>query len=117
VIPLIPLSLVLRLLPYLAVCAALGGAYWLGTAHSTAKCDKARTEATVEAQAAAIEQSLAADSAATQREQSKIIQQAALAGARKAINEAKSDACIDTAVPADVLNALSLRPQEPAAKP
>lgn len=113
----IALPMLLRMLPYLAVCAALGGAYWLGATHSTARCDKARTEATVEAQQASITLAGIADAAAAQREQSKIIHQAALAGARKAINEAKSDACIDNAVPVDVLNALSLRPQEPAAKP
>lgn len=108
-IPALAVPAITRFLPYLVVCAALGGAYWLGGSHTAARCETERLALAGEAQTATISMAGIADAAAAQREQAKIIQQAALAGARKAIAEAPSDACIDAALPAGVLDALRLQ--------
>ena len=89
------ISAALRLLPYLALAATLGVAYWLGRHHRGTQCANEALEAASEAQQQAITLAGIADAAAAQREQSRIIQQAALAGARKAIAEAPHDSCID----------------------
>lgn len=95
-------------LPYLAICAALGGAYWLGSSHASAECDKQQQEAAAKAAQESLTLAGIADAAAAQREQSRIIRQAALEGARKAIKEAAPDACIDTDAGDDVLRALGV---------
>lgn len=74
------------------------------------RCEAAASAVTDAAQAETITAATEADAAAAKREQSRLIQQAALAGARKAIAEAPKDACIDAPAPAAVLD--SLRPQE-----
>lgn len=77
------------------------------------KCDAAANALEAEASQAETKAHNEADAAAAQREQAKIIRQAALDGARKAIKEAK-DACADTDIDPAIAGALGL-PQQPAA--
>ena len=76
------------------------------------RCEAAASAVTDAAQTATITAATEADAAAAKREQSRLIQQAALAGARKAIAEAPRDACIDIPAPDAVLD--SLRAKKPA---
>lgn len=87
--------------------AALGGAYLLGSSHASARCEQREQQAAAAAQSQALDDSAKADEAGAAREQAAIVRQAALEGARRAIKEAKPDACLDTPAPDDVLNALA----------
>lgn len=110
-----PLTPYLRSMKIGLAMGLLLGAYFMGQHHARTACKSREASATVAAQSQAISMAGIADAAAAQREQAKIIQQAALAGARKAIAEVPHDACIDSAAPAGVLD--GLRPQDRAARP
>lgn len=108
-----PLRPYLDAIKFAALAAALIGAYWLGSSNATARCEKAALEANAAAQSQAIADSAKADAASASREQAKIIRQAALDGARKAIKEAQ-DACADSDADPAILDALRLPSQSPA---